>query len=53
MLPGVFGWYRHTLARNRNYARWVEYALSAYYLIAPAEAIPAAMQHLAKPPGNG
>ena len=22
--PGIFGWYRRNLARNRNYARWIE-----------------------------
>jgi hypothetical protein len=31
--PGVFGWYRRQLERNRNYARWVEYSLSASLMI--------------------
>jgi hypothetical protein len=31
--PGVFGWYRDNLGRNRNYARWVEYSLSASLMI--------------------
>lgn len=31
--PGVFGWYRGQLERNRNYARWVEYSLSASLMI--------------------
>lgn len=31
--PGVVGWYRGQLARNRNYARWVEYSLSASLMI--------------------
>lgn len=31
--PGVFGWYRHNLEQNRNYARWVEYAFSSSLMI--------------------
>jgi hypothetical protein len=31
--PGVFGWYRENLLRNRNYARWVEYSLSSSLMI--------------------
>jgi hypothetical protein len=31
--PGVFGWYRENLQRNRNYARWVEYSLSSSLMI--------------------
>lgn len=27
--PGVVGWYERNLARQRNYARWVEYSVSA------------------------
>jgi hypothetical protein len=27
--PGVFAWYRRNLFRSRNYARWVEYAVSS------------------------
>jgi len=33
VLPGVFGWYRFNLARNRNYARWVEYSLSSSLMV--------------------
>jgi hypothetical protein len=28
-LPGVFSWYTSNLKRNRNYARWIEYSISA------------------------
>ena len=31
--PGVFGWYRANLGRNRNDARWIEYSLSASLMI--------------------
>lgn len=31
--PGVFRWYQHNLKRNRNYARWVEYSISASLMI--------------------
>jgi hypothetical protein len=31
--PGVFGWYRDNLQRNRNYARWIEYSLSSSLMI--------------------
>jgi hypothetical protein len=31
--PGVFGWYRTGLDRNRNYARWIEYSLSSSLMI--------------------
>lgn len=31
--PGVFGWYRANLEHNRNYARWMEYALSSSLMI--------------------
>jgi len=31
--PGVFGWYRANLERNRNYARWIEYSLSSSLMI--------------------
>ena len=31
--PGVFRWYLGELAANRNYARWVEYSLSASLMI--------------------
>lgn len=32
-LPGAFGWYRANLEQNRNYARWMEYALSSSLMI--------------------
>ena len=32
-MPGVFGWYTHNLARQRNDARWIEYSLSASLMI--------------------
>jgi len=31
--PGVFGWYRRNLLRDRNYARWIEYALSSSLMV--------------------
>ncbi|HEX6230635.1 MAG TPA: heliorhodopsin HeR [Actinomycetota bacterium] len=31
--PGVFAWYRRNLERNRNYARWIEYSVSASIMI--------------------
>jgi hypothetical protein len=31
--PGVFGWYRANLLRNRNYARWIEYSLSSSLMV--------------------
>lgn len=31
--PGVFGWYRENLQRNRSYGRWAEYSLSASVMI--------------------
>lgn len=33
VLPGIFAWYRGNLARQRNDARWVEYALSSSIMI--------------------
>jgi Heliorhodopsin len=33
VLPGVFGWYVGNLRRQRNDARWIEYALSASLMI--------------------
>ena len=27
--PGIYGWYLGNLDRGRNYARWIEYSLSA------------------------
>lgn len=31
--PGVFAWYRRNLARERNYARWVEYSVSSSLMV--------------------
>jgi len=31
--PGVFRWYVASLERNRNYARWIEYALSSSLMV--------------------
>ncbi len=31
--PGVFGWYKRNLLRNRNYGRWIEYAISSSLMI--------------------
>jgi len=31
--PGVFEWYRSNLRRSRNYARWIEYALSSSLMV--------------------
>ena len=31
--PGVFAWYRKNLLRDRNYARWIEYALSSSIMV--------------------
>jgi hypothetical protein len=31
--PGISGWYRANLARNRNYARWIEYSLSSSIMV--------------------
>ncbi|MEX2032347.1 MAG: heliorhodopsin HeR [Dehalococcoidia bacterium] len=33
VLPGVFEWYTANLGRGRNYARWIEYSLSASIMI--------------------
>jgi len=32
-LPGVFGWYSRNLRQQRNYARWIEYSVSASIMI--------------------
>jgi hypothetical protein len=32
-LPGAFGWYRRNLERGVNYARWIEYSLSASLMV--------------------
>jgi len=31
--PGVFGWYKADLLRNRNYGRWIEYSVSSSLMI--------------------
>jgi hypothetical protein len=31
--PGVFGWYKRNLLRNRNYGRWIEYSVSSSLMI--------------------
>ena len=33
ILPGIKDWYLNNLARKRNYARWIEYALSSSIMI--------------------
>lgn len=33
VLPGIFGWYCRNLGQRRNYARWVEYSVSASLMI--------------------
>ncbi len=40
--PGVFGWYARNLGRNRNYARWIEYSLSASVMIVLIALLPGA-----------
>jgi len=27
--PGIFGWYKRNLARQRNYGRWIEYSITS------------------------
>ena len=39
-LPGVFGWYTSNLRRNRNYARWIEYSISASIMMALIALLP-------------
>jgi hypothetical protein len=31
--PGVFGWYKRNLLKNRNYGRWIEYVISSSLMI--------------------
>ena len=31
--PGVFGWYKRNLLRDRNYGRWIEYSISSSLMI--------------------
>jgi hypothetical protein len=38
--PGVFGWYVSNLKRNRNYARWIEYSISASVMMALIALLP-------------
>lgn len=33
VLPGTFEWYSRNLGRNRNYARWIEYAFSSSVMV--------------------
>lgn len=33
VVPRISGWYRANLARNRNYARWIEYSLSSSIMV--------------------
>ena len=32
-MPGVFGWYKRNLLRDRNYGRWIEYSISSSLMI--------------------
>jgi len=38
--PRVFGWYRKNLLRDRNYARWIEYALSSSLMVVLIATLP-------------
>jgi hypothetical protein len=31
--PGVFGWYKRNLLKQRNYGRWIEYSISSSLMI--------------------
>ncbi|HSJ34303.1 MAG TPA: heliorhodopsin HeR [Acidimicrobiia bacterium] len=31
--PGIYGWYRTNLGRQRNYARWIEYSFSSSVMV--------------------
>jgi len=31
--PGIFGWYKRNLKRDRNYGRWMEYSVSSSLMI--------------------
>jgi len=31
--PGVFGWYKRNLLKDRNYGRWIEYSISSSVMI--------------------
>jgi hypothetical protein len=31
--PRIFGWYVHNLLKSRNYARWIEYAVSSSLMV--------------------
>jgi len=32
-MPGIFGWYKRNLLRDRNYGRWIEYSISSSLMI--------------------
>jgi Heliorhodopsin len=32
-LPGMFGWYKRSLAQQRNYWRWIEYSITSSLMI--------------------
>ena len=32
-MPGIFGWYKRNLLRDRNYGRWIEYFFSSSIMI--------------------
>lgn len=31
--PGIFGWYKRNLAKDRNYGRWIEYSVTSSLMI--------------------
>ena len=31
--PGIFGWYKRNLLKNRNYGRWIEYSVTSSLMI--------------------
>ena len=31
--PGIFGWYKRNLTRERNYGRWIEYSITSSLMI--------------------
>ncbi len=31
--PGIFGWYKRNLLRDRNYGRWIEYSITSSLMI--------------------
>jgi hypothetical protein len=38
--PGVYSWYQANLLRDRNYARWIEYALSSSVMVVLIATLP-------------